>query len=242
MRILIVSDLHGNAQALDVVPTDYDQLWVLGDLVNYGPNPGAVVEFVRQHANIVVRGNHDNAIGRHEDPQCSEPYRRMAEAMSRFTERELSNDDKQYLAHLPLTATADISGLHFFLCHASPSDPLFSYCPAESDRWPDEVDIADSDVLLCGHTHIPFIREINGSQVVNPGSLGQPKIGLPRACYAVWENGRITLHTAPYDYERTINTIRALGTLGVTSEIKQDLIQVLKTGGLLSAAKTEVIS
>jgi putative phosphoesterase len=237
MRILIASDLHGNAQALDVLPTEYDQLWILGDLVNYGPNPGAVVEFVRQHANVVVRGNHDNAIGCHVDPQCSGPYRKMAEAMGRFTERELSSEDKQYLASLPLTATAEVSGSHFFLCHATPSDPLFSYCPPESDRWYGEVNSARCDVLLCGHTHIPFVREIDASRVANPGSLGQPKIGRPEACYALWENGRITLHTVPYDYGRTISTIRALGTLGVTSDIKQALIQILKTGGALNFSK-----
>lgn len=235
MRILIASDLHGNAQALDVLPRDYDQLWVLGDLVNYGPNPGAVVEFVRQHAHVVVRGNHDHVIGCHADPQCSEPYRKMAEAMARFTERDLSSDDKEYLANLPLTATTDISGAHFFLCHATPSDPLFWYCPPESEQWYGELNAADCDVLLCGHTHLPFVRQINGSQVANPGSLGQPKIGRPQACYALWENGQITLHAVPYDYESTISTIRALGTLGVTSKIKQDLIHVLKSGGALKS-------
>lgn len=237
MRILIVSDLHGNAQALDVLPTEYDQLWVLGDLVNYGPAPGAVVEFVRQRASVVVRGNHDHAIGCHSSPRCSEPYRKMAEAMGRFTERELSPDDKDYLAGLPLTATVEVCGERFFLCHAAPSDPLFAYYSSESDQWFSELNAAQCDVLLCGHTHIPFVREINASRVVNPGSLGQPKIGLPRACYALWENGRITLHAVPYDYESTISTIRALGTVGVTSEIKQALIHVLQSGGVLASAK-----
>lgn len=237
MRILIVSDLHGNAQALDVLPTEYDQLWVLGDLVNYGPDPAVVVDFVRENASLVVRGNHDHAIGCNADPRCSEPYRKMAEAMARFTKRELSTGDKAYLANLPLTETIEVSGSRFFLCHATPSDPLFAYCPPESDQWLSELAATDCDVLLCGHTHIPFVREINGSRIANPGSLGQPKIGRPEACYAIWENDRITLHSVPYDYETTINTIYALGALGVSGDVKQALIHVLETGGLLAATK-----
>lgn len=234
MRILIISDLHGNAQALDVLPREYDQLWVLGDLVNYGPDPGAVVDFVRKHASVVVQGNHDYAIGCHANPQCSEPYRKMAEVMGRFTERELSTNDKEYLANLPLSVRIDVSGLRVFLCHATPSDPLFSYCPAESEQWFLEVKAVQSDVLLCGHTHIPFNREVNGSRVVNPGSLGQPKIGVPQACYAIWEDGRITLNRVPYDYKSTVSAIRALSTLGLTHEVKQALIHVLERGGALA--------
>lgn len=73
MRIAIVSDIHGNFDALAALPREYDQLWVLGDLVNYGPEPKAVIDFVREHASIVLRGNHDHAVGRHEDPRCSPP-------------------------------------------------------------------------------------------------------------------------------------------------------------------------
>lgn len=235
MRILIVSDLHGNAQALDVLPRDYDQLWVLGDLVNYGPDPELVVDFVRRHVDIIVQGNHDYAIGCHADPRCSEPYRKMAEVMGRFTDRELSDGNKAYLAELPLSATADVNGTRFFLCHATPSDPLFTYCPPESDQWLTEVEATKGDVLLCGHTHTPFIREVNGTLVVNPGSLGQPKTGAPEACYAIWEDEEITLHSAPYDYKGTVSAIRSLPALGVPSRIKQALIHVLESGGALPA-------
>jgi protein phosphatase len=231
MRILIISDLHGNAQALDVLPQEYDQLWVLGDLVNYGPDPGPVVDFVRHHADLVVQGNHDYAIGCHADPRCSEPYRQMAEVMGRFTERELSSDDKEYLAKLPLSATAEVSGTRFFLCHATPSDPLFAYCPPESDQWFSEAGAVRSDVLLCGHTHIPFTREVKGVRVVNPGSLGQPKVGAPQACYAIWEDGEISLQSMPYDYKATISAIRSLSALGVPARVKQALIHVLESGG-----------
>ncbi|HTU47463.1 MAG TPA: metallophosphoesterase family protein [Bryobacteraceae bacterium] len=231
MRILIVADIHANAESLQALPKEYDQLWVLGDLVNYGPDPGAVVEFVRERADVVIQGNHDYAIGCHADPQCSEPYRKLAEAMARFTDRELSNDDKHYLAGLPLSATPEVDGMRFFLCHAAPSDPLFAYVPANSDRWHTEIGAVETDILLCGHTHTPFLREIEGSRVVNPGSLGQPKTGVPKACYALWDSNEIVLRQEPYDYKATISAIRAISSLGVSHDIKQVLAHILETGG-----------
>jgi predicted phosphodiesterase len=71
MRIGIVSDLHGNLEARSSLPEQFDELWVLGDLVNYGPNPAEVVDFVRAKASLAVRGNHDHAIGFGEDARCS---------------------------------------------------------------------------------------------------------------------------------------------------------------------------
>ena len=62
MRIAVISDIHGNMESLSVLKEPYDELWVLGDLVNYGPDPGAVIDFVRAHATVVVQGNHDRAV------------------------------------------------------------------------------------------------------------------------------------------------------------------------------------
>lgn len=234
MRILIISDIHGNAEALEALPRDYDQLWVLGDLVNYGPDPKAVLEFVRDRADLVVCGNHDYAIGFDADPRCSQPYGAMAESMARYTSQQLSDGDKEYLANLPLTETVSVSGSRFFLCHAAPSDPLFCYCPPESDQWLSEFAKVNADVLLAGHTHIPFVRELNGGRIANPGSLGQPKTGSPQACYAIWENDRLILHSVPYDYKKTISKVKAIGLPG---NVEHDLAYVLKSGGLLASVQ-----
>ncbi len=83
MRIVIVSDLHANLEALAALDPAYDKLWVLGDLVNYGPDPVQVLDFVRRHAALVVRGNHDHSLGYDEDPRCSERFRSMAEQTRR---------------------------------------------------------------------------------------------------------------------------------------------------------------
>jgi Calcineurin-like phosphoesterase superfamily domain len=97
MRILIVSDLHANLEALSVLPADYDQMWVLGDLVNYGPNPREAIAFVRENATLVVSGNHDYAIGFNTDPRCSTRYRAMAVETGRITQALISEEERGYL-------------------------------------------------------------------------------------------------------------------------------------------------
>jgi predicted phosphodiesterase len=154
LKILIIADLHGNAEALVALPQDYDQLWVLGDLVNYGPNPREIIDFVRSHANVVVRRNHDHAIGFDADPRCSGPYKTIAAEMGRFTQSVLTTDDKAYLRCLPLSATSEVNASHFYLCHATPTDPLFAYCPPESEAWQREANLVPPGYLLVGHTHL----------------------------------------------------------------------------------------
>jgi protein phosphatase len=229
MKIVIISDIHGNLEALEAVSEPWDELWVLGDLVNYGPNPSEVVDFVRQNASIVVRGNHDNAIGHGVDPQCSAPFRAMARAMQTYTESVLSDSQKAYLRQLPVTARQTVEGHRFFLCHAIPSEPLFRYCPPGSTEWPEELERADAGVLLVGHTHLPFHATLGTLQVVNPGSVGQPKHGSPQACYAVWEDGQFLLKSQPY---RTEVTASKLLSLPIGEPIASQLADVLMRGAL----------
>jgi len=226
MRILIISDLHGNLEAVESLPKDFDQLWVLGDLVNYGPNPAEVVAFVRQHASIVVRGNHDHSIAFGEDARCSSRFRQMAKETGEFTRSRLSEEDVRYLVDLPLETTVELDGKRFRLCHATPADPLYEYRLKDSTRWLSEEGPVP-DVLLVGHTHLPFQRYIDGHLVANPGSVGQPKHGRPEACYAIWEDGRLALASASYPFEETIRKIR---NLPVSVEVREDLAFVLRNG------------
>jgi len=229
MKIVMISDLHGNLEALTALPEEYDELWVLGDLVNYGPDPAEVVEFARARAGVIVRGNHDHAIGFGEDPRCPQPFREMAEAMMHYTNSVLSDSQKQFLRDLPLTAEREIEGMRFSLCHAIPSDPLFAYCLPDSDQWIKEVDRVNSDILLVGHTHRPFVRQIGTKKIVNPGSLGQPKTGSPAACYAIWSGGEIELRSFDYRFE---DTIRKIDALPIPVHVRDGLAAVLRRGGL----------
>jgi len=227
MKILIVSDLHANLEALEALPRDFDRLWVLGDLVNYGPNPVEVVEFVREHAAIVVRGNHDHSIGFDEDTRCSPRFRHMAEETRRYSRSVLSEEAREYLRNLPLTAAVDANGVRVSMCHAAPADPLYEYRPQDSPLWLTDALEPGVDVQLVGHTHKPFQRFLAARSIVNPGSVGQPKHGRAEACYAIWQDGRITLQSAPYDFERTIGKLRRLS---FPAAVFEDLAGVLRNG------------
>jgi len=229
MKIVIVSDIHGNLDALSALPEQYDELWVLGDLVNYGPEPKEVVDFVMEKADIVVRGNHDQCLGYGDDPRCSAQFREMAEATRRFSESVVTTSQKEYLRSLPERLELTRAQTRFFLCHATPSDPLYEYRRAESEKWIDECVQLRADVILVGHTHMPFIRSFNRQTLVNPGSLGQPKTGKPDACYAVWENGQVGLRSYKYPVGDTAAKIRAMP---IAKDIQQKLIAVLESGGL----------
>ncbi len=151
----------------------------------------------------------------------------MSRTMQQYTESVLSEDQKAYLRQLPSSVRREVGGRRFFLCHATPSDPLFRYGPAESTFWAEEAARVDADVLLVGHTHVPFILDIGTQRVVNPGSVGQPKHGRCEACYAVWEDGEITLQSRSYDVETTVAKLLALP---VDKSIANQLGAVLRNG------------
>jgi len=227
MRIAILSDIHGNLEALQAIGNSWDELWVLGDLVNYGPNPAEVVDFVRANAATVVRGNHDHAIGHGTDPRCSPAFRQMAQTMQAYTQSVLSEEQKAYLRQLPAAARKKRDGKRFFLCHATPSDPLFHYGPQEPAFWAREAAAVNTDILLVGHTHLPSILHMSPWQIVNPGSVGQPKHGRCEASYAVWEDGKITLKSQAYDVEKTVGRLLALP---IDEGIRNQLVEVLRNG------------
>jgi putative phosphoesterase len=229
MKALIISDLHGNDDALGALPESYDELWVLGDLVNYGPEPDAVVDFVQRRATFAIRGNHDHAVGYNKDSRCTPRYAAMAAATQRLSETQLNVPQLRFLQELPVQKEFERDGKKVYCCHAKPTNPLYGYCAADSSDWESEILEIEAEIILVGHTHIPFVRHFGSKTLVNPGSVGQSKTGKPDACYAVWQDGKVELKSYRYPYETTIKKIEAQ-PLG--SEIKLDLITVLKTGSV----------
>ena len=228
VKLLIVSDIHANLEALQAILAEsHDELWVLGDLVNYGPNPSEVVDFIRLNASLVLQGNHDYAVGAGSDPQCSNAFREMAREMQNYTEPLLSVDQRAFLRGLPQTAARTVDGYRFFLCHATPTEPLFKYCPAERVQWASEIRGLQADIVLVGHTHLPFTMRLEKQRIVNPGSVGQPKHGSPMACYALWEDGDLSLRSRPYPVQETVQKILSLP---VSTEIRSQLAEVLRSG------------
>ena len=170
MRVLIISDIHGNFDALASLQETYDEMWVLGDLVNYGAEPGAVIDFVRAKASVVVCGNHDYSIGFNQDPRCSPRFREMAEVTRRYTNSVLSFGQKHFLRHLPPTLELkreDMARWEQFWCSslAWHGDLLLGprCCPPPDRRGRRRGDIHNSSLLVTPATyHLLRDRVIQG--------------------------------------------------------------------------------
>lgn len=235
MKVLIVSDVHANLWALravirDAGPVDY--VLCAGDIVSYGPDPRATLDSLRALGVIAVRGNHEHAAAFGADPKASPAKQSLALAMRDWTRSQLEAADTAWLARLPLRLTWEVAGTRFALVHATPRDPLYDYHlrPDASEAFVQEVTAEiDADVLVVGHTHWPLLRTHGDLQIVNPGSVGQPLDGDPRAAYAVWDDGRITLRRAEYDQSPAL---ASLGRLPIDLPLREALGNMLRLARL----------
>ena len=230
MKILVVSDVHANWEALRRIPEDCDAVLFIGDLVDYGPQPKECLAWMRAHATAVVSGNHDFAVANRLSARCAPRFQPLADATADLMWRLLDEDEIAYQRGFPITADLTLGGVRFHLVHATPSDPLYTYLPPpEEARWAAEVERLDADVLLVGHTHLPMILRVGTKLVVNPGSVGQPRERDPRAAYAIIEDGVPRLCRTEYDIEASV---RLLAKRGLALDVAGSLAQVLLTGTL----------
>jgi putative phosphoesterase len=229
MRILILADIHANWPALEAIQEPHDLCICLGDLVDYGVEPVPCVEWVREHCEHVIRGNHDHAVAQNIVATGDSGYRLLARATRPLMWQLLRTDDKTYLARLPVTLHLTLDGFNFYLVHATPRDPLDEVLLDDVAQWHRRLHGTEAHFVCVGHTHKPFSLEVGACQVINPGSVGQPRDGDPRAAYAVIENGRVELKRAAYDVDRAVAAIEAASIL---PEAKPIAAHVLRTGGL----------
>ena len=231
MRALIVSDVHSNLESFSSVIEDagshggFEEVWSLGDLVGYGPDPGAVIELLRGFTHRAVTGNHDLASVGLLGLEAFNPY---AEAANRWTSGVLDVEEREYLSSLPLRKEVG----EFTLVHGSPRDPVWEYVVSIRSAM-DNFDHFDTLRCLVGHSHVPFICRWDEAKaavfigprygvpyylgeerlIVNPGSVGQPRDGDPRAAYAIYDSEQetVTHHRVPYDIATTQKKMRAHG-------------------------------
>jgi len=206
MRITIISDVHANLAALESIQEPYDLLLCLGDLVDYGPQPREAVQWVRERALRVIRGNHDHALGYGVDCRCAPIMKEASVTSRRWHSYLLSQDEKEYLRGLPITERLEVAGATFHLAHASPTGNLYDYHiipDAPDEALAEAIEGIEADFILLGHTHLPMLRTIGTTTILNPGSVGQPRHGDSRASYAIWEDGEIKFCRGAYDVSRT---------------------------------------
>lgn len=222
MRALIVSDVHSNLEALQSVIADagtrggFDRIWSLGDLVGYGPDPGACIDLMRKYDHVGVAGNHDLAAF---ERLSTEAFNVYAAAAAEWTMKQLTKDHVGYLNGLPLGVETD----GFTLVHGSPRDPVWEYVVSVATAT---VNFQHFDTPWClvGHSHISFmctptekaatflqfpidepITLTDQRAIINPGSLGQPRDGDPSSSYAIYDSeaGTVSHHRSEYDIAKT---------------------------------------
>jgi putative phosphoesterase len=228
VRVLVVSDIHGNWPALEAVAAvPHDAIVCLGDIVGYGPQPGECLRWLRANGAEIVQGNHDRALADDVPPRCRPDFEKLAAAAADIAQRQLADEEKEFLRGLPRTRALVIDGRRLLLAHATPVDPLYRYLGPEPEGWRSIVSGLDAELILVGHTHTGFQLHVGSVEVVNPGSVGQPKDGDPRAAFAIIEDGVPKLERASYDVQRTVE---ALSAARIDAAALGRLVTALETG------------
>lgn len=234
MRVLILADIHSNWPALRAVADDcgsFDACLFLGDLVDYATEPVPCIDWVQQHADVSIRGNHDHAIAQRVSPRGGGGLRRLAAATRPLHWDVIDPHRMRYLSRLPTTRHVTLGDQTFYLVHATPRDPLDEYLGKDGGAWQQRLEHVDARLVCVGHSHVPFNLELDGCQVVNPGSVGQPRDGDPRAAYAMLDNGRLEFRRVEYDIGETLAHML---TSGVPSWVVDLTEAVLRSGGQLT--------
>lgn len=229
MRILVVSDIHANWPALRAIDRPFDVCLCLGDLVDYGPDPAPCVRWAMTRATHAIRGNHDHGVAQG-IPVAGETGFRYLTSVTRPTMWDaLGPDERRYLLQLPVTRRFTLFGKRFLLVHATPRDPLDEYVLKDAEGWAKRLRNVHADIVCVGHTHMQFKLEVEGVTVVNPGSVGLPRDGDPRAAFAIIEDDRIELRRVPYPIEETVAHVEATSWPPRAKEI---ICHVLRVGRL----------
>lgn len=239
-RIAIFSDMHGNSAATEAVleaidATSPDATYNLGDLVGYGARPNETIALIRDRGIPTIMGNYDDGVGFDRD-DCGCAYkdadeRARGQQSLLWTRSVTTDENKAYLRTLLPEIRFEAEGKRFRLVHGSPrrmNEYLFEDRDLRSlERIAQQ---ADADVLIFGHTHKPWVREIEDVLFINDGSVGKPKDGDPRAAWALLtveasKPVQVEIRRVPYDVAAMAAAIRAAD--GLPDHFARDI----ETGG-----------
>ncbi|MCL6561154.1 MAG: metallophosphatase family protein [Firmicutes bacterium] len=225
MKIAVISDIHSNIAALEAVLKDIDERRVDivicgGDLVGYAPFPNEVINIIKEKQISCVMGNYDDAIGNarlicgcdYKDAKAQE----LGEQSIAWTRQHVTEENKEFLRNLPEEIHFNIGKYGIKIVHGSPRRLNEYLCEDISNEYLKELlTESHSDVLICGHTHIPYHKKLDADKhVVNAGSVGKPKHGDPQAVYALVEIDKevlVEFRKVSYDFESTASAIESYG-------------------------------
>lgn len=213
MKVAFISDIHSNPDALRAVLQDIqgksvNKMYCLGDIIGYHTKPNEVISLLKEAKIESITGNHDLDVLNKKFNSEKEPD------IFKWTYDELTDESKDYLTSLPEEILTTIEGWKIRICHGSP-ESVELYCYEESDYSKKMIETIAEDILVCGHTHLPYAKAYDGKYILNSGSIGKPKIGRPNASYMLVEFLPETISPeiieVPYDYEAMASHVENRG-------------------------------
>ena len=237
MKALLLADIHSNWPALRAVVEreSFDVCYIAGDLVDYACHPSLCIEWCRQNSRAIIRGNHDHAVAQRVPTGNGAGFRALAAATRPMHYEQVAPARLKYLGRLPVTRHERLEWNgrinRLLLVHGTPRDPLDEYLRRDREAWTERLAETDPCTVVVGHTHEQMHLKLARHQVINPGSVGQPRDGQPGAAYAVLEDGRVSLRRVAYDFGETLRTMRAAGVADWAVDLTE---AVLTAGGGLS--------
>lgn len=223
MRLALFSDVHSNLPALEAVLDDIasvrvDARYALGDLVGYAPWPNEVLERLQAEGIMSVMGNYDEGTG-FDMTECGCAYinpieKALGDESFAWTKAHTSDTNKIWLRTLPREVRFEADGKRYLLVHGSPrriNEYLYEDRP--DSTFARIAEGAKADVIVCGHIHRPYDKPVWAFRFINDGSVGKPKDGDARACWALLDTatGAVEFRRVEYDVERTAQAILASG-------------------------------
>ena len=236
-QIVFISDIHGNMEAFKNVLKDIEQrkisledVYCLGDCVGYGTRPDDVINQIKELGITSILGNYDEAVGFYL-PTCgcsiesvSDKYK--TQNALRWTVKHTSDENKEFLREIEEQITIKAGGKRILLTHASPVS-ITDYVYEDNTEKQEEIaDELEEDIIVFGHTHIPYVKKVKDKLFINAGSVGRPKDGDNRACYCILTIGETVeaeFIRVPYDIEKMAAEIEE-------SELLDSFAMVLRTG------------
>jgi putative phosphoesterase len=231
MKILVIGDIHGNAEALAAVlekEKDADTTVFLGDSVLPGPQPNQVISLLKGLSGTFIMGNHDIEVL---EPERFANWPANWLAFNRGVLDEFEPAGYEFLKTLKPEGEYEVGGIRMYLKHGVlPDRPPQALPDTSDDRLSTLADGSDCPIVLFGHSHIQFKRTINGQEFINPGSVGQPRCGKMLACYGLFEDGVFRHCNVSYDATPWLKAMDEMSTLDEFPEFRDWIKNGLITG------------
>ncbi len=220
MKVALIGDVHANLPALEAVlahihEQGVEAIWNVGDFVGYGAFPNKVVHRLREENVLSIAGNYDLKVlqFRKKKDKWRKKKQRGKYLAFKWAYDSLSKKNRKYLRFLCQEIRMKVKGKRILLTHGSPASNEEHLTPDTPEkRLRKLAQMAKADVIICGHSHQPFARQVDGVWFINTGSVGRPDDGDPRACYAILqissEQIQVRHYRIEYDVEKAVAAIR----------------------------------